>query len=57
MMQTYGSQMVQIVSQGVTVTTTDPRQAAAAGGPTNGLLQEDGVSYLLAEDSNYLVQE
>tara|TARA_R110000868_G_scaffold293116_1_gene553609 strand:+ start:496 stop:672 length:177 start_codon:yes stop_codon:yes gene_type:complete len=29
----------------------------AAGGPTNGLLQEDGVSFILAENSDYLVQE
>lgn len=30
---------------------------AAAGGPTNGILQEDGVSYVLAENNDYLVQE
>ena len=30
---------------------------AAAGGPTNGILQEDGSSYVLAENSDYLVQE
>ena len=29
----------------------------AGGGPTNGLLQEDGVSFILAENSDYLVQE
>lgn len=27
------------------------------GGPTNGLLQEDGLSYVLAENNDYLVQE
>lgn len=27
------------------------------GGPTNGLLQEDGVSFILAENNDYLVQE
>ena len=30
---------------------------AGGGGPTNGLLQEDGVSFILAENSDYLVQE
>ena len=30
---------------------------AAGGGPTNGILQEDGTSYVLAENSDYLVQE
>ena len=31
--------------------------AGAGGGPTDGLLQEDGTSYLLAENGDYLVQE
>lgn len=31
--------------------------AGASGGPTNGLLQEDGSSFILAETGNYLVQE
>lgn len=30
---------------------------AGGGGPTNGILQEDGVSYVLAENGDYLVQE
>lgn len=30
---------------------------ASGGGPTNGLLQEDGVSFILTETSDYLVQE
>ena len=30
---------------------------AAGGGPTNGLLQEDGASFILAENNDYLVQE
>ena len=31
--------------------------SAGGGGPTNGLLQEDGSSFILAENSDYLVQE
>ena len=31
--------------------------AGGGGGPTNGLLQEDGASYILTEASDYLVQE
>ena len=27
------------------------------GGPTNGLLQEDGTSFVLTETGDYLVQE
>ena len=30
--------------------------AVGGGGPTNGLLQEDGF-FILAENGNYLVQE
>lgn len=30
---------------------------AGGGGPTNGILQEDGTSYVLAENNDYLVQE
>ncbi len=30
---------------------------AAAGGPTNGILQEDGTSFILAENGDYVVQE
>ena len=38
----------------------DPGHAlgnTGGGGPTNGLLQEDGASFILAENSDYLVQE
>lgn len=57
-MQQYGAQMVQILGTfGVSITTSIPYQAAAAGGPTNGLLQEDGTSFILAENGDYLVQE
>ena len=31
--------------------------AAGGGGPTNGILQEDGVSFILAENGDYIVQE
>lgn len=31
--------------------------SAAPSGPTNGILLEDGSSFLLAESGNYLVQE
>ena len=30
---------------------------AGGGGPTNGLLQEDGGSFILAENGDYVVQE
>ena len=30
---------------------------AGGGGPTDGLLQEDGTSFVLTETGDYLVQE
>lgn len=30
---------------------------AGGGGPANGLLQEDGASFVLTETGDYLVQE
>ena len=55
-MEQYGQQLIVMIGQGITAYSSIPAQAAA-GGPTNGLLQEDGTSFILAENNDFLVQE